>query len=53
MEILLNIYLIATSLVTVASAICNYTDTPKGNDWKAKAYGVVEKFALLGNKAKK
>jgi hypothetical protein len=27
MELLLDLYVLATSLITVASVICNYTDT--------------------------
>jgi len=52
MEYLLDFYLIATSLITVASVICNYTDTPTDATWVAKAYKIMEKFAFLGNKAK-
>ena len=52
MEYLTEIYIVATSLVTVASIICNYTDTPKDDQWVAKAYKVLEFFAFLGGKAK-
>ncbi len=52
MEYLLDIYLLATSLVTVASIICNYTETPKDDEFVAKAYKVLEQFAFLNNKAK-
>tara|TARA_R110000744_G_scaffold133911_3_gene242587 strand:- start:804 stop:962 length:159 start_codon:yes stop_codon:yes gene_type:complete len=51
MSYLLDFYVLATSLVTVASIVCNYTDTPKDH-WPAKAYKVMEQFAFLGNKAK-
>jgi len=53
MEYLLDIYVLATSLITVASVICNYTDTPKDDVWVAKAYTILERFAFLGYKAKK
>ena len=52
MSYLLDAYVLATSLVSVASVICNYTNTPKDNAWVAKAYKVLEQFAFLGNKAK-
>ena len=52
MEYLLAGYTIATSLVTVASIITNYTDTPKDDAFVAKAYKVLETFAFLRNKAK-
>ena len=52
MEYLLDIYLLATSLVTVASVICNYKETPKDDEFVAKAYKVLEQFAFLNNKAK-
>ena len=49
----IDAYVIATSLVSIASVICNYTDTPKDDAYVAKAYKVLEHFAFLGNKAKK
>ena len=52
MEYLVELYVLATSLVTIASIICNYTDTPKDDAWVAKAYKLLEQFAFLGNKAK-
>tara|TARA_R110000803_G_scaffold96978_1_gene165117 strand:- start:2324 stop:2485 length:162 start_codon:yes stop_codon:yes gene_type:complete len=52
MSYLLDAYVLATSLVTIASVICNYTDTPKDDVWVAKAYKVLEQFAFLGNKGK-
>ena len=52
MEYLTEIYIVATSLVTVASVICNYTDTPKDDAFVAKAYKILEQFAFLGSKAK-
>ena len=45
MGMLLDLYVLATSLVSIASVVCNYTDT-------AKAYKVLEQFAFLNNKAK-
>jgi hypothetical protein len=52
MSYLLDAYVLATSLVSVASVVCNYTNTPKDDAWVAKAYKVLEQFAFLGNKAK-
>jgi len=52
MEYLINAYIVATSLVTLASVVANYTDTPKDDVWVAKAYKVLEMFAFLNNKAK-
>ena len=52
MAYLLDLYVLATSLVTIASVVCNYTDTPQDDAWVAKAYKVLEQFAFLGNKAK-
>jgi len=49
---LLDLYVLATSLVTIASVVCNYTDTPKDDALVAKAYKVLEQFAFLNNKAK-
>ena len=52
MEYLIDLYVLATSLVTIASVICNYTETPKDDEFVAKAYKVLEQFAFLDNKAK-
>ncbi len=52
MEHLSELYLVATSLVTIASVITNWTDTPRDNAWVARAYRLLEKLAFLGNKAK-
>ena len=52
MSYLLDLYVLATSLVTIASVVCNYTDTPKDDALVAKAYKVLEQFAFLNNKAK-
>lgn len=52
MEYLIDIYVLATSLVTIASVVCNYTETPKDDEFVAKAYKVLEQFAFLSNKAK-
>ena len=52
MAYLLDLYVLATSLVTIASIICNYTDTPKDDAFVAKAYKLLEQFAFLGGKAK-
>ena len=52
MSYLIDAYVLATSLVTIASVVCNYTETPKDDVWVAKAYKVLEQFAFLGNKAK-
>jgi len=52
MAYLIDVYVLATSLISVASVVCNYTETPKDDEWVAKAYKVLEQFAFLGNKAK-
>ena len=52
MEHLSELYVVLTSLVTIASVICNYTSTPKDDAIVAKAYRILERFAFLGNKAK-
>ena len=52
MAYLVELYVLATSLVTIASIICNYTDTPKDDAFVAKAYKLLEQFAFLGGKAK-
>ena len=52
MEYVLNAYVILTSVVTISSVIANYTDTPRDDEWVAKAYKVLETFAFLNNKAK-
>ena len=52
MSYLIDAYVLATSLISVASVVCNYTKTPKDDEWVAKAYKVMEQFAFLGNKAK-
>jgi len=52
MSYLVELYVLATSLVTIASVICNYTDTPKDDAFVAKAYKLLEQFAFLGGKAK-
>ena len=52
MEYLLDLYALVTSLVTIASVVCNYTETPKDDEFVAKAYKILEQFAFLGNKAK-
>jgi len=53
MEYLQQLYVVATSLVTIASIICNYTDTPKDDQFLARIYTVLERFAFLKNKAKR
>ena len=52
MEYLINAYVILTSVVTIASIIANYTDTPKDDALVAKVYKVLEMFAFLNHKAK-
>ena len=52
MEYLIDIYVLATSIITIASIVCNYTETPKDDEFVAKAYKILEQFAFLGNKAK-
>jgi hypothetical protein len=52
MEYLIDLYVLATSVVTIASIICNYTDTPKDDAFVAQAYKLLEQFAFLGGKAK-
>jgi hypothetical protein len=53
MEYVAELYVIATSVVTIASIICNHTSTPKDDAIVAKAYRILERFAFLNNKAKK
>ena len=53
MDYLIDLYVLATSLVTIASVVCDYTDTPKDDALVAKAYRILEQFAFLGNKAKR
>ena len=53
MEYVLNAYVILTSVVTIASIIANYTDTPKDDAAIKKLYDLLEMFAFLkGGKAK-
>ena len=52
MGYLIDAYVLATSVVTIASIICDYTDTPKDDALVSKAYKILEQFAFLGNKAK-
>ena len=52
MEYLAELYVVLTSVVTIASVICNYTSTPKDDAIVAKAYKLMETFAFLGGKAK-
>ena len=52
MEHVLNAYIALTSLVTIASIVANYTDTPRDDAWVTKAYKLMETFAFLNNKAK-
>ncbi len=53
MELLFDVYVLATTLVSVASVICNMTDTPKDDAFLAKhVYPLMEKLAFLGPKAK-
>ena len=52
MEYLIDLYVLATSVVTIASVICNYTNTPKDDAFVAKAYKILEQVAFLGGKAK-
>ena len=52
MGYLIDIYVLFTTAVTVASIIANYTDTPKDDQWVAKLYKILEAFAFLNNKAK-
>ena len=53
MSYLIDIYVLVTTLVTIASIICNYTNTPRDDIWVAKAYAWLERFAFLNYKAKK
>lgn len=52
MGYLIELYVLATSVVSIASVVCNYTDTPKDDALVAKAYKILEQFAFLGSKAK-
>ena len=48
---------VITSMVTIASAVCAMTDTPKDDEfvakWKVQLYKLLEIMALNINKAKK
>ena len=44
MAYLLDLYVLATSLVTIASVVCNYTDTPK-DDRTARVQGQIDRAA--------
>ena len=52
METLLTIFNIATAAVALASAITAVTPTPKEDAMVAKAYKLLEYFALVVGKAK-
>jgi len=52
MEYLFTAYVVATSVVTIASVIANYTDTPRDDAWVKKAYDLLESLAFLKGKAK-
>ena len=52
MEYLVNLYILATSLISIASIVCNYTEAPTDNEDVARAYKILEQFAFLNNKAK-
>ena len=52
METLLTIFNIATAAVAFASAITAVTPTPKDDLLVAKAYKLLEYFALVVGKAK-
>jgi len=52
MELLLNMFNIATAAVALASAITAITPTPKDDAMVAKAYKVLEYFALVIGRAK-
>jgi hypothetical protein len=53
MDIITNDYIsIFTAIVTIASAIVNYTDTPKDDGFIKKIYKVIEFFAMVNYKAK-
>ena len=52
MEYVLNAYVILTSVVTIASIIANYTDTPKDDAVVKRLYDILEMFAFLKGKAK-
>ena len=52
MDYITTAYIVVTSVVTIASVIANYTDTPRDDAMVAKVYKVLEMFAFLNNKAK-
>jgi hypothetical protein len=53
MDIITNDYIsIFTAIVTIASAIVNWTDTPKDNIVYNKIYKIIEFFAMVNFKAK-
>ena len=49
---LIDLFNVATAAVTLASAITALTPTPKDDAMVAKAYKVLEYFALVIGKAK-
>jgi len=53
MAYLLDLYVLATSLVTIASIICSQTNTPKDDAFLSKyIYPVMEQIAFLNDTAK-
>jgi len=53
MAYLLDFYVLATSLVTIASIICSQTNTPKDDAFLSKyIYPVMEQIAFLNDTAK-
>ena len=52
MEILINIFNIATAAIALASAVTAVTPTPKDDVLVTKAYKYLEYFALVIGKAK-
>ena len=52
MPYIIDAFNIITALVALASAVAALTDTPKDDDLVAKAYKILDMFALNVGKAK-
>jgi hypothetical protein len=53
MDIISNDYIsIFTAIVTIASVITNWTDTPRDDSFIKKIYSIIEFLAMVNYKAK-